>query len=90
MTAPRWQRDERALWRRAPDLVVVVAPGTQPATALRGTGASLWNALSTPATVDELVARLSAEFGGEPDDVRRDIAPVIAALAALGALREAP
>jgi hypothetical protein len=89
MTAPRWQRDERVLWRRAPDLVVVVAPGTAPATALRGTGASLWDALETPATVDQLVDTLVADFDGDPGDVRRDIEPVIAELAGLGVLREA-
>jgi hypothetical protein len=87
---PRWERDERTLWRQAPGSVVLLAPHDGEPTVLRTTGVALWAALDRPRTVPEIVSLLAAEFDAVPEVVRRDVEPVIARLAESGALRTIP
>jgi hypothetical protein len=87
---PRWERDPRVLWRFGPGLVVLLARDSVAPTSLSGTGVALWAALDEPRTIRQLAARLAAEFGADLDVVESDIEPVVASLAAIGALRSLP
>jgi hypothetical protein len=83
----RWQRDDRTLFRAAPGVVVLLGPDGGDPIALRGTGVALWEVLDLPHRTEELATRLAADFGSDTATVRSDIEPVIAELAAVGALR---
>jgi hypothetical protein len=80
----------RVLWRAAPSLVVLLAPGAAAAAALRGPGAALWEALEQPATVAELASRLAGPFAVDPATVERDILSLVDELVELGAVRSVP
>jgi dTDP-4-amino-4,6-dideoxygalactose transaminase len=88
--AQRWERDERTLYRTAPDRVVLLAPGGDDPIVLHGTGVALWQALDCPQNTGDLVARLAAEFHADPVAVRYDIEPVLARLDAAGVLHTVP
>jgi hypothetical protein len=85
--AIRWERDQRALWRKAPGSIIVLGPADPAPVALRGTGVVLWSALERPLSLAELTARLAAEFDVDPQVMRADIEPVITRLAKAGTLR---
>jgi dTDP-4-amino-4,6-dideoxygalactose transaminase len=84
--ARRWERDERILFRSAPDRVVLLPPDGDDPIVLHGTGVALWQALDRPRNTEDLAACLAAEFRSDPVSVRSDIEPVLARLATAGAL----
>jgi hypothetical protein len=84
---PRWERDERVLWRRGPGSVVLLCPGSEAPISMRGTGLALWAALERPRSLAELARYLAAEYATDAAIVQRDIEPVVATLAASGAVR---
>ncbi|MGH9025750.1 MAG: PqqD family protein [Acidimicrobiia bacterium] len=86
----RWERDERALWRAAPGLIVVLGPRGQAPIALHGSAVALWAALDRPRTVTELVGHLALAFDSDPEIIRADVQPVLDQLAEAGAVRRAP
>jgi Coenzyme PQQ synthesis protein D (PqqD) len=83
----RWERDDRTLTRSAPGVVVVLGPGDGDPICLRGTGVALWEALGRPQSTEDLSARLASAFDAGRAEVRADVEPVIAQLAAAGVLR---
>jgi dTDP-4-amino-4,6-dideoxygalactose transaminase len=82
----RWERDERILFRSAPDRVVLLPPDGDDPIVLHGTGVALWEALDRPRNTEDLAACLAAEFLSDPVSVRSDIEPVLARLASAGVL----
>jgi hypothetical protein len=68
---------------------VLLGPDADDPVILRGTGVALWAALDRPQSIQELAARLAAEFDADPASVRSDIEPVIARLSDAGVLRKA-
>jgi dTDP-4-amino-4,6-dideoxygalactose transaminase len=84
--ARRWERDERILFRSAPDRVVLLPPDGDDPIVLHGTGVALWQALDRPKNTEDLAACLATEFHADPVSVRSDIEPVLARLASAGVL----
>ena len=68
---------------------MLLAPGDAEPHALTGTAAVLWDALAEPVSPDDLVVDLAAAFGTDPATVAADIAPLLAAWRASGAVVEA-
>jgi hypothetical protein len=44
---------------------------------LEGSGVDLWHLLAEPIALDEAARALAGAYGASPDDVARDIAPVL-------------
>jgi hypothetical protein len=82
-------RSSATLWRSGPFGQVLLAPGDAEPHALTGTAAVLWDALVEPVTADDLAADLAVAFGTDPATVAADIAPLLAAWLASGAVVEA-
>lgn len=85
----RLVRSSATLWRAGPFGQVLLAPGDAEPHALTGTAALLWDALGEPVTVDDLATDLAAAFGTDPGTVAADIAPLLTAWRASGAVVEA-
>lgn len=85
----RLVRSSATLWRAGPFGQVLLAPGDAEPYALTPTAALLWDALVDPVTAEDLAADLAAAFGTSPDVVAADIAPLLAAWRASGAVVEA-
>lgn len=56
---------------------------------LAGPGGRIWDHLSSPITVHELVDRLCSEFQVTPEDCWGDVRPFLEELTARGLVREA-
>jgi hypothetical protein len=80
--------EDRAVWRRSPDVAVVggdnrvvVLGLADPATArplvLEGPAASVWHALGAPGTTAEVVERVAADFGLPATEVEADVSAFI-------------
>jgi hypothetical protein len=87
--APRWRRHPAVLWRRSLDAVLLLPEHAAEPVTLEGTGVALWELLAEPATVAQLAAVLAEAHDADPAVVAADIEPVVAQLAALGALEPA-
>lgn len=85
----RLVRSATTLWRAGPFGHVLLAPGDPEPHALTGTAAIVWDALAEPVTADDLAHDLAAAFGTDPDTVAADLAPLLAAWRASGAVVEA-
>lgn len=82
MTGPRSDRYVRStdvLQRRCPDRVLVLAP-TGDVQVLAGSATVVWDALSVPMTVEEIVGELRGRFSGAPADLSTDIAELVSTL----------
>jgi hypothetical protein len=77
-----------AIWRDGDFGVVVLGTSTSEPVTLAGTGVAIWDALARPRRRAELVELLAGHFAADADDVARDVAPVLDALLADGALAE--
>lgn len=75
-----------AIWREGDFGVVVLGPASYEPVTLAGTGVAIWDALARPRRRVELVELLATRFAADAEDVARDIAPVLDALVADGAL----
>jgi len=82
----RVRRRPGVLWRRSLDAVVILPPGTGDTVILAGTGPVLWELLADWRTADDLVDALARLFAAPADQVRADVEPLLADLAARGAL----
>lgn len=88
--AGRWTRAGDVFWHETLGAVALL-PRTAPhPLALTGSGAALWELLETPSTLEELAVELARRFAADPDEVTRDIAPVLLQLAATGAVVREP
>jgi hypothetical protein len=83
-----WHRDERALWRRSFERIVLLAPGRDEPLVLEGTGRLVWELLDEPRRAPVLQATLAELFGRDADDVECELTPFLEELRAAGALVE--
>ncbi len=72
------------------DAALVLPPSADDPLTLAGTGAGLWDLLAEPISTDDLVDALAARYGAAPSTVAGDLGPVLAELAASGAIERAP
>ena len=82
----RYRRAGDALWRAAGTGVLVLAVGAKEPVAVVGAGRALWDVLETARTTAEAAALLADRFAVPAEDVQLAIEPVLADLAAAGAL----
>lgn len=85
-----WSRHIAALARRTVDGVVVLGPLATAPRFVDDPAASVWDLLAAPAREDELVETLAERFGAERSEVARDVAAVLAAWEADGAVEREP
>lgn len=84
-----YRRSSGVLSRRVgKEVIVARAEGEGDPYLLSGTGLAIWNLLSTPRTVLELVRELSAAYGAAPDAVGSDVQPFLADLISRGLVEE--
>jgi hypothetical protein len=81
-----WHRDERVLWRRSFDRIVLLAPGREEPLVLEGTGRLVWELLDGPQRACVLHAALAELFVRDVADIDREVTPFLAELCAAGAL----
>ena len=81
-----WHRDERVLWRRSFERIVLLAPGGEEPLVLEGTGRLVWELLDEPRSAWALNATLAELFHRDLDEVDREVTPFLAELRAAGAL----
>ena len=81
-----WTRDERVLWRRSFERVVLLAPGRDEPLVLEGSGRLVWELLDEPRSASVLNATLAELFHRDIDEVDREVTPFLAELRAAGAL----
>jgi hypothetical protein len=75
-----------AIWRDGDFGVVVLGAASYEPVTLAGTGVAIWDVLARPRRRFELVELLATRFAADADEVARDVAPVLDALVAEGAL----
>jgi hypothetical protein len=81
-----WHRDERVLWRRSFERLVLLAPGREEPLVLEGTGRLVWDLLDEPRRDSLLHATLAELFERDVADVDREVTPFLMELRAAGAL----
>ena len=81
----RLVRSPKVLWRRTLR-GVVLRPVGRDTVMLDGSGWLVWEALASPATVEELSEQLAARTGDEQKVIAADVQPVLDELARLGAV----
>ena len=64
-------------FRRLGDRMVLVHLETNQVYELNSTGARVWELLEAGAQEDEILKRLTAEFEGEPEQLRQDVDDLI-------------
>lgn len=82
-----YRRSPGILSRRVGEEVIVASAEGEPHL-LTGTGLIIWNLLSTPRTVPELVRELTAAFGTPRAAVTSDVQPFLADLVSQGLVNE--
>lgn len=77
--ATRWTRSRDALWRSTLDAVVLLSAGRSDTDPLvvDGPGVQVWDILETPATLEEIVGRLSETFEGDHDVMAQDVSTLL-------------
>jgi hypothetical protein len=86
--SPFLVRSPATLRRDGPFGVVLLAPRDAEPRALAGSAVVVWEALAEPVSRGDLVADLAAAFGADPATVAADVAPLLDALLASGAVVE--
>jgi hypothetical protein len=81
-----WHRDDRVLWRRSFERIVLLAPGREEPLVLEGTGRLVWELLDEPQRASVLHTALAELFARDVTDVDREVTPFLAELCAAGAL----
>jgi hypothetical protein len=82
-----YRRSSGVLSRRVGEEVIVAGAEGDPYL-LSGTGLIIWNLLTTPRTVPQLVGELSAAYGAPPAAVGSDVLPFLAELVSRGLVDE--
>ena len=85
MTDPAWRAHPDVIWRRSLDALILLPPGdTEPVTVV-GSGGAVWAALLDVAvSIEDLAARLAADFGCDPAEVRSDVETLVRRFSELG------
>jgi hypothetical protein len=81
-----WHRDNRVLWRRSFERLVLLAPGCDEPLVLEGTGRLVWELLDEPQRASVLHPALAELFERDVADIDREVTPFLAELCAAGAL----
>ena len=81
-----WRRREDVLWRRSLDSVILLPIDADEPVTLPGTGASVWDLLDEPATVDQLVVVLAEAYDADPATVEHDVRALLGELEGLSAV----
>jgi hypothetical protein len=84
MTAVRWVRSERVLWRRTARGVVALGSIAPEPVVITGSGVLLWELLEEPWEPVELSDALGEAHDMPPQTVLAEITPVIEELVRLG------
>ncbi|MFM7271137.1 MAG: PqqD family protein [Actinomycetes bacterium] len=84
----RLVRSPATLWRTGPFGTVLLAPGDAEPQALDATAAVVWAALAEPASAIELARDLAVAFDADESIVAADLAPLLDAWLASGAVEE--
>lgn len=88
--AARYRRSLEVLWRRVLDDVVLLPPGIDEPVLISGPGGLVWELLSDPVSIDEIVDQVVAVYRAVPDRVRSDMTVLLDELVRLGAVRASP
>jgi len=67
-------------WQRIEDKIIVVNPEERKMHILAESGTSIWECLTTPKSIDEVVALISKEYEVDVSCARRDIQDFIVIL----------
>ena len=86
--SPLLVRSPATLRRAGPFGIVLLAPRDAEPRALAGSADAVWESLAEPVSRDDLVADLAVAFGADPAIVAADVAPLLDALLASGAVVE--
>jgi hypothetical protein len=78
--------DARAFVRRTPDCVLVLGAAGSAPLALRGTALSIWDALASPRSVDDVAQELAASYGAPVERVGAEVASLVEELHGRGVL----
>lgn len=83
----RFVRDPEALWRRTIDQVAILSSEADDAILLGASGPHLWDLLSQPRSLDELVAGFTETFTVPASVIEEDLGPILEQLIDAGAVR---
>ena len=78
------------LWRRTGSQVLVLEPGTGRLVVLEGAGIDLWDLLSSPHDVSDVISALAERHGAETAAVASDVLRALRDLGARGLLEPDP
>ena len=85
-SAITYRRAPGAIAAQIDDQIVVLSPIDYTYHALDTVGASVWNLLSDPMNLDQLVDGLTAAYDVTPDQCRADVVPFLDRMMTIGAL----
>lgn len=80
------RRSPQAMSRQLDDEVVILDVPSGRYFSLNAVGVVVWDRLADEATIDDLVAAVTAEFEVDPDTARSDIDGLVASLTEAGLL----
>ncbi len=84
-----WRRRPDVAWRGSLDALVLLAPGQDEPVTVAGSAVAVWNHLERPVTTGQLADGLATELHADPEQVARDLGPLLAELVELGAIEPA-
>ena len=83
-------RSDEYVWREVNGEVYVLGAQGSVLRVFNGTGSAIWKLCDGTLSVDDIVARVVAEFAAEPDVVRADVREFLDELAAAKIVHEQP
>ena len=86
VTATKYRRAPGAIAAQIDDQIVVLSPVDFTYHALDAVGASVWNLLSDPMNLDQIIEGLTASYDVTPDQCRTDVVPFLDRMMTIGAL----
>jgi len=83
-TARRWRRDSELPFQRLDEETIVVDPRNREVHLLNETAARIWELLSAPRSLNELVHILADEYDADGDELRAAITDCVSGLSDKG------
>jgi hypothetical protein len=81
-----WQRDERTLWRRCLERIVLLAPALDDPIVLDGTARVIWELVDEPVAEQALLSSLATAFDRDVSHLDTEVIDFLTQLRAAGAL----
>jgi len=81
-----WRRDPGIPFQRLEEETVVVDPSRREVHLLNDTAARIWELLSTPHSVEQLVAELDEEYDAPPEELRSAVEELVSSFGEKGLL----